>query len=86
MCRNGLKMVEIFICFVKDNNYFNIPSFCVIFVSRLTTSIETRNVRFFIFVFSVKGKISLILILVVAVYQQILSSTKQGYIGLLGEN
>ena len=86
MCRNGLKMVEIFICFVKDNNYFSIPSFCVIFVSRLTTSIETRNVRFFIFVFSVKSKISLILILVVAVYQQILSTTKQGYIGLLGGN
>ena len=35
----------------------------------LITSIETRNVRFFTFVFSVKGMISVILILVVAVYQ-----------------
>ena len=56
-------VVEIFICFVTDN--FNIPSFCGIFVSRLITSIETRNVRFFTFVFSMKGMISVILILVV---------------------
>ena len=75
--------VEIFICF-KDN--FNIASFCGIFVSRLITSIETRNVRFFTFVFSVEGMISVISILVVAVYQQILSSTEQGFIGLLREN
>ena len=58
-----------FMCFVADN--FNIPSFCGIFVSRLTTSIETRNVRLFTFVFSVKGMVFGILILVVAVYQQI---------------
>ena len=69
---------------MTDN--FNIPSFCCIFVSRLITSIETRNVRFFTFVFSVKGMISVILILVVAAYQQILSSTKQGLIGLLRGN
>ena len=49
---------------MTDN--FNIPSFCCIFVSRLITSIETRNVRFFAFVFSVKGMISVILKLVVA--------------------
>ena len=53
------------------------------FVSRLLTSIETRNVWFLTFVFSVKGMISVILILVVAVYQQILSNTEQGFIGLL---
>ena len=29
-------------------------SFCGIFVKRLVTSIETRNVRFFAFVFSIK--------------------------------
>ena len=40
-------------------------------------------VRFFTFVFSVKVVISVILILVVAVYEQILSSTEQGFIGLL---
>ena len=50
------------------------------------TSIETRNVQFFTFVFSVKGMISVILILVAAVYQQILSTTEQGFIGLLREN
>ena len=49
---------------MTDN--FNVPSFCCIFVSRLIMSIETRNVRFFTFVFSVKGMISVILILVVA--------------------
>ena len=75
---------EIFICFVTGN--FNIPSFCCTFVSRLIKSIETRNVRFSKFVFSVKGMISVILILVVAVYQQILSSTEQGFIGLLRGN
>ena len=48
--------------------------------SRLITSIETRNVRFFTFVFSVKGMISVIFISVLAVYQQILSSTEQGFI------
>ena len=48
--------------------------------------IETRNVRLFTFVFSVKGMISVILILVVAVYRQILSSTEQGFIGLLTGN
>ena len=69
---------------MADN--FNIPSFCCIFVSSLITSIEARNVRFFTFVFSVKGKISVILILVVEVYQQILSSTEQGFIGLLRGN
>ena len=55
-------------------------------MSRLITSIETRNVRFFTFVFSVKSMISVILILVVAVYQQILSRTEQGFIGLLTGN
>ena len=80
MCRNRLS----FICFVTDN--FNIPLFCCIFVSRLITSIETRNVLFFTFVFLMKGMISVILILVVAVYQQILSSTEQGFIGLLRGN
>ena len=45
---------------MTDN--FNIPSFCCIFVSRLITSIEKRNVQFFTFVFSVKGMISVILI------------------------
>ena len=74
----------IFICFVTDN--FNIPSFCGIFVSRLITSIETRNVRFFTFVFSVKGMISVILILLVAVYQQIFSNIEQGFIGLFRGN
>ena len=45
------------------------------------TSIETRNVRCFTFVSSVKGMISVILILVVEVYQQILlSNTEQGFI------
>ena len=82
MCRNVLS--SIFICFVTDN--FNIPSLCCIFVSRLITSIETRNVRFLTFVFSVKGIISVILILVEAVYQQILSSTEQGFIGLFRGN
>ena len=62
------------------------PRFAFIFVSRPITSIETRNVRFFKFVFSVKGMISVILILVVAVYQQILSRTEQGFIGLLTGN
>ena len=65
---------------MTDN--FNTPSF----VSRLVTSIETRNIRFFTFVFSVKGMISVILILLVAVYQRILSSTEQGFIGLLRGN
>ena len=71
-----------------DRQFQYIPSFCCIFVSRLITSIETRNVQFFTFVFSVKGMISVILIhvLVVAVYQQILSSTEQGFIGLLRGN
>ena len=69
---------------MTDN--FNIPSFCCMFVSRLLTSIETRNVRVFTFVFSVKGMISVILILVVAVYQQILSNKEQGLIGLLRGN
>ena len=83
MCRNRLP-VEIFIH--SALKIVLIPSFCGIFVSRLITSIETRNVRFFTFVFSVKGMISVILILVVAVYQQILSSTEQGFIGLLRGN
>ena len=69
-----------------DRQFQYIPSFCCIFVSRLITSIETRNVQFFTFVFSVKGMISVILILVVAVYQQILSSTEQGFIRLLRGN
>ena len=51
-----------------------------------STSIETRNVRFFTFVFSVKGMISVILKLVVAVYQQILSNIEQGFIGLFRGN
>ena len=50
------------------------------------TSIETRNFRFFTFVFSVKRMISVILILVVTVYQQILSSTEHGSFGLLRGN
>ena len=71
---------------VTDN--FNIPSFCCtcIFVSRLITSIETRKVRYFTFVFSAKGMISVILMLLVAVYQQIFSCTEQGFIGLLRGN
>ena len=69
---------------MTDN--FNILSFCCMFVSRLITSIKTRNVRFFTFVFSVKGMISVILILVVAVCQQILSNTEKGFIGLLKGN
>ena len=68
---------------MTDN--FNIPSFCCIFETHIT-SIETRNVRFFRFVFSVKGLISVIMILVVAVYQQILSNTEQGFIGFLRGN
>ena len=80
LCRNFHKKL----CFVTDN--FNIPSFCCIFVSRLITSIQTINVRFFAFVFSVKGMISVILTLVVTVYKQILSSTEQGFIGLLRGN
>ena len=75
---------EIFICFVADN--FNIPSLSGIFVSRLITSIKTRKVRFFTFVFSLKGMISVVLILVAAVFQQILSNTEQGFIGLLRVN
>ena len=71
---------------VSADTDFNISSFCCIFVSRLITSIETRNVRFFTFVFLVKGVISVILILLVAVHQQILSSTEQGFIGLLRGN
>ena len=55
-------------------------------VKTRVTFIETRNVRFFTFVFSLKGMISVILILVVAVYQQILSSTEQGFIELLRGN
>ena len=39
---------------------------------------DSYNVRCFTFVFSVKGMISVILILVVSVYQQILSNTEQG--------
>ena len=77
MCRNGLSLLK-FSYPLTDN--FNILSFCCIFVSRLITSIETRNVRFFTFVFLVKGMISVILILVLAVYQQILSSTEQGFV------
>ena len=47
---------------------------------------KTRNVRFFTFVFSMKGMISVVLIFVVAMYQQILSCTEQGFIGLLRGN
>ena len=67
---------------------FNIPSFCYIFVSRLIFKrpLKQEMFGFFTFVFSVKGMISVILILVEAVYQQILSSTEQGYIGLLRGN
>ena len=54
---------------------------CQDLLSRLITSIETRNVRFFTVVLSMKDVISAILILVVAMYQQILSSTEQGFIG-----
>ena len=57
--------------------------------------VKTHNVHrnkkcsvfhFFTFDFSVKGMISVILILVAAVYQQILSNTEQGFIGLLRGN
>ena len=54
--------------------------------------VKTHNVHrnkecsVFHIVFSVKGMISVILILVVAAYQQILSSTEQGFIGLLRGN
>ena len=83
MCRNRLP-VEIFIH--SALKIVLIPSFCGIFVSRLITSIETRNVWFFTFVFSMKGVISVILMLVVAMYQEILSCTEQGFIGLLRRN
>ena len=82
MCRNKLSLEK----FSYALQIILIPLFCGIFVSRLITSIETRNVWFFTFVFSVKGMISVILMLVVAVYQQILSSTEQGFIGLLRGN
>ena len=70
-----------------DRQFQNTPILLYICVkTHLITSIETRNVRFFTFVFLVKDMISVILILVVAVYQQILSSTEQGFIGLLRGN
>ena len=71
MCRDRLP-VEIFICF-KDN--FNTLVLRYI-SSRLITSIETRNVRFFTFqdicLFTERYDLSVILILVVAMYQEIL--------------
>ena len=70
-CRNTLP-VEIFIYF-KDN--FNTLVLRYI-SSRLITSIETRNVRFFTFqdicLFTETYDLSVILILVVAMYQEIL--------------
>ena len=65
-----------------DNFNKVLPSFCGIFVLRLITSIETGNVRFSMkqFLFSMRGMISVTLILVAAIYQQILSSTEQGFI------
>ena len=66
MCRNTVVFVEIFICFSGNFN-----TLVLRFVSRLKTSIETRNIRFFTFVFSVKRMISVILILVVAMNQDI---------------
>ena len=83
MCRNRLP-VEIFIH--SALKIVLIPSFCGIFVSRLITSIETRNVRFFTFVFSMKVMVFVILILVVSMDQEILSCTEQGFIGLLRGN
>ena len=56
------------------------------FVSKLITFIETRKVRFFTFVFSMKGMISVILVFVEATYQEILSCTEGGLIGLLRGN
>ena len=82
MCRNRLSLQK----FSYALQIILIPSFCGIFVSTLITSIETRTVRFFTFVFSMKGMISVILILVVAMYQEILSHTEQGFIGLLRGN
>ena len=43
---------------------------CQDLLSRLITSIETRNVRFFTFVLSMKDVISAILILVVAMFNK----------------
>ena len=82
MCRNTLSLYK----FSYALQIILIPSFCGIFVSRLITSIETRTVRLFTFVFSMKGMISVILILVVAMYQEILSCTEQDFIGLLRGN
>ena len=83
MCRNRLSLEK----FSYALQIILIPFFfCGIFVSRLITSIETRNVWFFTFVFSMKGVISVILMLVVAMYQEILSCAEQGFIGLLRRN
>ena len=82
MCRNRLSLEK----FSYALQIILIPLFCGIFVSRLITSIETRNVWFFTFVFSKKGVISVILMLVVTMYQEILSCTEQGFIGLLRRN
>ena len=49
-------------------------------------TLRSRSFALTTFVFSVKGMISVMLTLVVAVYQQILSSTEQGFIGLLRGN
>ena len=82
MCRNRLPLEK----FSYALQIILIPLFCGIFVSRLITFIETRNVWFFTFVFSMKGVISVILMLVVEMYQEILSCTEQGFIGLLRRN
>ena len=83
MCRNRLSLEK----FSYALQVILIPLFCGIFVSRLITSIETRNVWFFTFVFSMKGVISVILMLVVACnVSRNFSCTEQGFIGLLRRN
>ena len=71
---------------LRDRQFQYIPLFCCIFVSRLITPIETRNVQFFTFVFSVKGMISVILILVVVVYNKFCQAQNKVLIGLLRGN
>ena len=51
MCRNRrVLFVDVFICFTDNFNALVLWYIC----ERLLTSIETRNVRFFTFVFSIK--------------------------------
>ena len=87
MCRDRLS-VEIFICFKDNFNTLVLRYICICANCKTLNvrSIEARNVRYFTFVFSMKGMISVILILVVAMYQEILSCTEQGFIGLLRGN